>query len=156
MDELTIAIDSWGHKELEGYLLSLNGIYRVKIKDDDKLYINLRYDSKLITPKIIKMEILLFLDIARVPSIYSFDKHSKHKTLEYRIIRDDVCCEYCFRGTIEDLFDIDGIKKVESNFDKYYSPKDSIPCDKIEISVEYDPDILSLEDMKKIETDLNL
>lgn len=32
MSELTIAIDSWGHKELKEYLMSLNGILDVKIK----------------------------------------------------------------------------------------------------------------------------
>lgn len=54
MDELTIVIDHWSHKELEEYLMSLNGILDVKIKNDEKLEIYLKYDSTLITSKIIK------------------------------------------------------------------------------------------------------
>ncbi len=72
MSKLTIIIDNWGHKELKEYLMSLKGILDVEIKNDEQLDIYLKYDSSLITPKIIKMEITLFLDIAKIPSILSF------------------------------------------------------------------------------------
>lgn len=116
MDELTIVIDAWYNPELKEYLMSLNGILDVKIKNDKQLDIYLKYDRNLITPKIIKMEILLFLDIINIPSILSFDKHPKFKTNHDTIIRDDLCCEYCFKGFVDDLFEIDGIEKVESDF----------------------------------------
>ena len=122
MSELTIIIDNWGHKELKEYLMSLNGILDVIIKNEEQLEIHIKYNSNLITPKIIRLEILLFLDILKIPSILAFDKHSPIKISEYKIIRNDICCEYCFKGAIDDLFEIDGIEKVESNFNEenYY------------------------------------
>ncbi len=74
MSELTIVIDNWGHKELKEYLMSLKGVLDVEVKNDEQLEIYLKYDSSLITPKIVKMEITLFLNIVKIPSILSFDK----------------------------------------------------------------------------------
>ncbi len=48
MSRLTLIIESWGHKELESYLKSLNGINDVKIKNEDKLEIYIEYDSNII------------------------------------------------------------------------------------------------------------
>lgn len=150
MDELTIVIDHWSHKELEEYLMSLNGILDVKIKNDEKLEIYLKYDSTLITSKIIKMEILLFLDIMKIPSILSFDKYPKFKTSNYTIIRDNLCCEFCFKGAIDDLFEIEGIEKVESNFNEdCYDERE-----KIIINIKYNPNLISLEEMKQIELNI--
>lgn len=152
MDELTIIIDDLGHNELKEYLMSLNGISNVIIKDEKALEIYIKYDSNLITAKIIKIEILLFLDIIKVPSILAFDKHSTIKTFEYLIIRNDICCEYCFKSAIDDLYEIAGIEKVESNFDKenYYSQENII------ISIKYDPTLISVDDIKQIELNLNI
>jgi len=115
MSELTIIIDNWGHKELKEFLMSLNGILDVIIKNEEQLEIHIKYNPNLITSKIIRIEILLFLDILKIPSILAFDKHSTIETSEYKIIRNGICCEYCFKGAIDDLFEIDGIEKVESN-----------------------------------------
>ncbi len=156
MDELTIVIDNWGHKELEEYLNSLKGILKVIIKNEKQLEINIKYDSNLITPKIIKMEILFFLDIFKVPSILSFDKHSKYLTSSYTITRDDICCEFCFKGAIDDLFEIEGIEKVESNFNEEYLFKKYEERKKIIINVYYNPKLISFDDMKKIELKLNI
>lgn len=154
MAELTIVIDSWGHKELTEYLMSLNGILNVKIKNDEQLDVYLKYNSNLITPKIIKMEILLFLDMMKTPSILSFDKYPKFKTSNYTIIRDDLCCEYCFKGAIEDLFEIEGIEKVQSNFNEDYLFK---KCEeKITINIKYNPELINKEEMKQIELKLNI
>jgi len=90
MSELTIIIDNWGHKELKEYLMSLNGILDVIIKNEKQLEIYIKYNSNLITPKIIRLGILLFLDILKIPSILAFDKHSPIKTSEYKIIRNDI------------------------------------------------------------------
>ena len=120
MSEITIIIDNWGHEELKEYLMSLKGILDVEIKNDEQLDIYLKYDSSLITPKIIKMEITLFLNITKIPSILSFDKYPKFKTSNYTIIRDDLCCEYCYKGAIEDLFEIEGIETVKGNFNEDY------------------------------------
>lgn len=156
MDELTIVIDAWGHKELKEYLMSLNGILDVRIKDDEQLEVYLKYDSNLITPKIIKMEILLFLNIAKIPSILSFDKYPKFKTSNYTIIRDDLCCEFCFKGAIDDLFEIEGIEKVESNFNEDYLFKKYDEREKITINIKYNPNLISSEELKQIEIALNI
>ncbi len=154
MAELTIVIDDWGHKELKEYLMTLNGILDVKIKNDEQLNVYLKYNSNLITPKIIKMEIMLFLDMMKTPSMLSFDKYTKFKTSNYTIIRDDLCCEYCFKGAIEDLFEIEGIEKVQSNFNEDYFFKKGE--EKITINIKYNPDLISKEEMKQIELKLNI
>ena len=156
MDTLIITFDSWGHKELRKYLMSLKGILDVKVEDDDLLVIYLKYDCNVITPKMIKNEILLFLDIMKVPSIYSFDKCFKVKTSIYTIIRDDLCCEWCFKEAIEDLFDIDGIEKVESNFNDDYLTKSYDKREKIIIKVNYNPELISEDAMKQIESQLTI
>lgn len=154
MAELTIVIDDWGHKELKEYLMTLNGILDVKIKNDEQLNVYLKYNSNLITPKIIKMEIMLFLDMMKTPSMLSFDKYTKFKTSNYTIIRDDLCCEYCFKGAIEDLFEIEGIEKVQSNFNEDYFFKKGE--EKITINIKYNPDLIRKEEMKQIELKLNI
>ncbi len=163
MSEITIIIDNWGHEELKEYLMSLKGILDVEIKNveheiksDEQLDIYLKYDSNLITPKIIKMEITLFLNITKIPSILSFDKYPKFKTSNYTIIRDDLCCEYCYKGAIEDLFEIEGIETVKGNFNEDYLFKKYEEREKITINIEYNPNLLKAEDMKQIELKLNI
>lgn len=157
MSELTITLDSWGHNELKDYLLSLNGIFDVTIKNEGELEIHIKYNSSLTTSKIIKYEILLFLDILKIPAMLAFDKHSANETSEYKIIRDDICCEYCLEGAIDDLFEIEGIEKVECNFNKtYYYKKENDKRENIIINIKYNKDLLNIEDMKLIESKLNI
>lgn len=63
------------------------------------------------------MEILLYLDIVKIPSIISFDKHSKSNIKKDIIVIKDLCCEYCLKGMIDDLLDINGIESAYSDFD---------------------------------------
>lgn len=153
MNELTIEIDCWIHKEFKDYLLSLNGVYEVNIEDKENLIINIKYDSNLMKLKILKLEILLFLGILHTPCVISFDKHCKNKTEEYEIIIKDLCCEYCLKGMIDDLFSIDGVEKACCNLEKVYeSPtnqKDII------INISYDPKLISIEEIRKIELNFN-
>ena len=148
MSELNIIIDNFGHKELKEYLMSLNGIFDVKITNDEYLDIYLKYDSSLITLNIIKMEIFNFLDIMKNPSMIAFNKYSKCKKLNYIIIRDKICCEYCFKGAIDDLFNIEGIEEVNSN---YLEKKENIIID-----IKYNPNIISEEEIRKKELKLNI
>ncbi len=71
--------------------MALNGIKFVKISNNRNLSIYLKYDSNLITAKIIKKELLLFLDI-KIPAIISFNKYAKLKTADYTIIKEDLYC----------------------------------------------------------------
>lgn len=156
MKELYISLDTWGHKELKDYLMSLEGIFEVNIEDTNKLDVYLKYNSNLITPKIIKMEILLFLNIVKTPSLLSFNKYPKFKTLNYTIVRDDLCCEYCFKGTIDDLFEIEGIEQVESNFNEDYLFQNYEDREKIKINIKYNPNLIDSDTMKQIESNLNI
>lgn len=105
MKELTLILDSFGHKDLKEYLGSLNGVIEVIIKNENNLEIYIKYDSKLITSKILKSEMFLFLDILKIPSIIAFDKHTRQELRKYLLDNEKIhCCEYCLKGTIEDLF----------------------------------------------------
>ena len=48
-----------------------------------------------------------------------FDKNNviEYKTLTY--IMGSICCEYCYKGLIEELFENDKIKSVKTNFDMH-------------------------------------
>lgn len=157
MNELTIVIDHLGDDELKDYLMSLKGILQVIVKKDERLKIYIKYNSDLITLKIIKMEILLFLDIIKIPSIIAFDKHTTVKTSDYEISRCDICCEYCLKGAIEELFEIAGIEKVETNFYKnnYYQKKKD-ERDNVLINIKYNPTLISNHEMEQIELKLNI
>ena len=148
MKELTFVIDWAIHDELKDYLMSLNGISNVIINNDKYLKINIKYDSNLISGKIIEMELFLFLDVTKTPSIISFNKHFKGKLETYIIDKNSICCEYCLKGAIEDLFEIEGIEKVETNFGQ----KDNNTI----INIGYNPKLISIDKMKEIEIELNI
>lgn len=153
MSELTFIIDYWSKlNKLKQYLMSLNGILDiiiVIIKNEELSGIHINYDSNLITPQIIKSEILSFFDL---PVILSFDKHSMVETSNYKMIRDDLCCEFCFKGVITKLFEIEGIEQVESDLE-YLLEKD-YECDNVVINIKYNPNIISIEEIKKIELNI--
>ena len=155
MSQLNIVIDSWEIKGLKEYLRALNGIQDIVVKSEKYLDIYLKYDSKLITPAIIKKEILLYLDI-KVPSFISFNKYAKIKTKNYTIVRNDICCEYCFKNAIEELMEIDGIEKVKSNYMDDYFLKKSAEREKMTINIEYNPKIIDTLKMKQIELNLTI
>ena len=146
MKELTITFDNvWLDKELKEYLLSQNGIHNVEFENET---INIKYSPKVITIKIIKLEILAFMDILKMPSIISFNKYSKNMLTKTTIIVKDLCCEYCLKGMIEELLLINGIEKVNTNFD-YSNKKDVV------INIEYDNQLKTKEDIEMLETKFN-
>lgn len=150
MSELTIVIDYWSHKELKDYLMNLSGILEIIIKNEEQLKIYIKYNPDLINSIMIKNEILLFLNI-KVPSLISFDKHTNTRTNNYRIVRNNICCEYCLKAAIADLFEINGIEKVESIFNNI----DDVQKEVI-IYIKYDSNLLSIDDMKQIELKLDI
>lgn len=149
--KLTLEIDYWMHKELKDYLLSLDGVFDVTIQDEGNFFVHIEYNPDLISTKILKVETLLFLDALRMPCLVSFDKHATYKTKSYNIIIKDLCCEFCFRGFIDDLFMIDGIVKAESQFiDEPYQSKQNVT-----ISIFYNPELINEEEIKKLEIKFN-
>lgn len=156
MQELTIIIDYLEHNELKEYLMSLNGILAVTVKNNNNLEINIKYDSQIIGIQRIRMEILLFLDILKIPSILAFDKHSNVTTSKYQFIINDLCCEYCFKGIIDDLLLIEGIEKVTSNFNKeIWEEKTYDEREKVMININYNSHLITLNQIKQIESKIN-
>ena len=102
------------------------------------------------------MEITLFLNITKIPSLLSFNKYPKFETSNYTITRDDLCCEYCYKGAIDDLFEIEGIEMAKGNFNEDYLFKKYENREKIIINIKYDPNLISTEEMKQIELKLNI
>jgi len=153
MQKFTLKTDSFEFKELDNYLLSIRGIKKVEIKNEDLVIITVTYDEKVIVENIIKLEILAFLKALKWPSFYEFDRHSKEKTMLYKIERDSICCEFCYAGIIEDLYDINGIVKVESNFyNKFFTNRHN--GEKYFINIYYNPLLLTEKEMKEIEDKL--
>lgn len=133
------------NKELKDYLLTLNGILEVIFNDiENTIYIKYNNDINL---KVLMLEIKSFIHNINIPDIIAFDKCCNN-TMSYDIIIKELCCEYCLMNNIEELLLIDGINKVSTNFDK--SKKN------IRISIEFNPNIITLNEIKKIEDKFNI
>lgn len=117
MDRITLKIDSWVFidNDLINYLFLLNGVILTTV-DDVNNEINVEYDSSIIPLKLLKMEILLYLDL-KFPSIILFDKHASNDDIKKDTITiNDLCCEYCLNAMIEELLEIDGIESAYTDF----------------------------------------
>ena len=147
MKKLTYEFNFWNHKELKDYLLSLDGVKKVDIDDEKNLILDIEYDEKKIGPKTLKLEVLAFMDVD-YPSLVWFDLHEKN-TKKYTMLIKDVCCEYCYMDMIEELFNTEGIAFAKSNYDVVDF------CFNVKLEVEYDSELISLDDIKKIEKELN-
>lgn len=114
---LKIEYSNFLDDDLLNYLSSLNGVILSKL-DNENNEIYVEYDPLVISLKLLKMEILLYLDITKTPSIISFDKHNNNNNIKKDIIIiKDLCCEYCLKSMIEDLLETDGIESAYTDFD---------------------------------------
>lgn len=149
MKKITLKIDCllFFNNDIINYLLGLNGIKLVKINTESK-EIYVEYDSNIISLKILKMEILLYLDVLNVPSIISFNKHLDGDLEKYIITIKDLCCEYCLKGMIEDLLEYDGIISAYSNFDY-------INNFNVNIYITYDSNLIKKEKLDELTVKLN-
>ena len=149
MKELTLKVEHlFGiDEEFELYMKDFNGVEDAKF-DNDTLDIYIKYEEEKISLNRIKLEVLFFLGLNTIPSLLAFDKHSKNKLNNIDIIIEDLCCEYCFKGIIEELLFIDGIEKVDSDFD--YTNKRNV-----HINISYDENIISEERIKELEKNMN-
>lgn len=143
--ELTLKYDCLIDKEIKDYLLKINGIEDIKINlDTGEIYI--KYNN--ISIKLIFMEVELFLDVVKLPSLIGFNKHSKNKLLDYEMVINDLCCEYCLKINIDILFETEGIESVGTDFD-YINNKD------VKIFIKYDNNKIDIESIKKLESEFN-
>lgn len=150
MNKLTLGIEysDFLNKEVINYLNSINGINHCEIDSkNNKIYVE--YDSSIISIKVLKIEILLYLDLTKTPSIISFDKHNDAKSIrKHTIIIKDLCCEYCLKGMIEDLLEIEGIESAHTDFD-YINKSD------INIFITYNSRLINNIKIKKLEEKFN-
>lgn len=149
MKELTLKVEYlYGvDEEFELYMKDFNGIEEAKY-DKDTLDVYIKYDEIKISLNRIKLEVFLFLGINTIPSLLAFDKHSKNKLEKATITIKDLCCEYCLMGMIEELLFIDGIDKVDSDFD-YMNKKN------VKFNIMYDENIISADKIKELEKNMN-
>ena len=147
MKKLTLVFNFWNHKELKDYLLSLKGVNVVSINDEEDLVIDFEYDEKEISPKILRYEVLAFMEVS-YPSLVSFNLHEAN-TKKYKIVVKDVCCEYCFMDMIDELFATKGIISANSDYDviKYHY--------NVNLYIEYDPMFITGDDLKRMEEEYN-
>ncbi len=151
MAKVTFVLHSWGHQELQSYLLSLEGIQEVSIENNETIKIEVTYEPSLISAYRIRLEIYLFLNHIKGPSVLlAFDKHFEGKLACDRLEIKNLCCEYCYMSGIDTLFEKKGIEKAEGNYDPQKDDRD------VFIDIFYNPEVLTLEDIKQIEKDLDL
>ena len=149
MNKLTIKIEDsiYLNNDLEKYLNSLDGVISSKVDiDNDSIYIE--YDSSIISLKVLKTELIMYLDIKKVPSILAFDKHTENNIKDTIVIKD-LCCEYCLKGMIEELLEIDGIESAYTDFD--YHNKSNV-----NIFISYNDKVINKEKINEISDKLNV
>lgn len=151
MKKITIELDTWGHKELNDYLLTVKGINSVTTKDEKNISVMINYDPTIINEKMIRLELDLFFNTSKEPSMISFDKHEKADN-KYQIIIKYLCCEYCLKGMIEDLYEKDGIVSAKSDFDFIHVDKRNY--ENVTIDITYNNKI-DLKQIKELEIEFN-
>ena len=128
---MKLVLDDNISEELKDFLLTQDGILAVKLnRNDDLTVLDIEYNEKT-TPIIIMKFIELFQE-NKYSILFEFDKGTKgnFKVLKHTI--DDMCCDYCYRGLVMDLFENKKVKSVKSNFDH------TMPAFNIEFIIEYD------------------
>mgnify|MGYP001851919962 FL=1 len=149
MQKLTLKLDCsvLYDEDLNKYLTSLKGVNLVKI-DKNNFDIYIEYNSNIISLKILKYEILYCLNLLRIPSIIGFDKHSTCMISKKKIVIKDLCCEYCLKGMMEDLLEIEGITSAYTDFD--YTNKKGV-----NIYITYDENLITNNSLEEIERKFN-
>jgi copper chaperone CopZ len=145
---MKLILDDIVNEELKKYLLMQDGIDDVVFDNENFLAkLNIEYNKKT-TPEIIMKYIELFQK-NKYSILFEFDKGTMgdFRLLKYTI--DDMCCEYCYKGLIMDLFENEKIKSVKSNFDF------NKPAFDIEFLIEYNEDYSEQELIQYIKEKYN-
>lgn len=145
---MKLILDDIVNEELKKYLLMQDGIDDVAFDNENFLAkLNIEYNKKT-TPEIIMKYIELFQK-NKYSILFEFDKGTigDFRLLKYTI--DDMCCEYCYKGLVMDLFENEKIKSVKSNFDF------NKPAFDIEFLIEYSEDYSEQELIQYIKEKYN-
>ena len=130
---MKLVIDDSINEELKDYLTEQLGITEASIDYNNTIpVLNVKYNDKT-TPEIVMKYIELFQK-RKYSILFGFDKDTlgDFNVLKYTV--DDMCCEYCYRNLVMDLFENKKIKSVKSNFDF------NMPHYNIEFIIEYAKD----------------
>ena len=123
---MKLVLDDIMFSELKEYLLDQDGIEDVTITNNE---LEIKYNDKT-SPKIIMKHINLFQKYD-FSNILSFNKNQYFEVKILKYLIKDMCCEYCYKGLVGDLFNNEHVNAVSSNYDK------SSAFD-IEFTIEYD------------------
>lgn len=127
---MKILLDDILDDEIKEYLLSQNGINSVKLKKKDfKTEVSIECDDNI--SHLIIMKYIDLFQQNKYPTILEFNKAFKNKTKKLKYVVKDMCCEYCYKSLVMNLFEKEFINSVKSNFDFYK------PAFNVELEVEY-------------------
>lgn len=127
---MEIKLDSTVNPELKDFLLSQEGIINVEINYDNYfIKLNIKLNEKT-NPSIVMKYIELF-EKYKYSNLVEFNKEDNKKSKILKYIIDDMCCEFCYKDLVMELFKNDKIKSVKSNFDL------NKPTVNIEFIIEY-------------------
>jgi len=127
---MELLIDDSLDDEIKDFLLSLDGVVKVDLNREDYISrLNIDFNNK--TNHIIIMKFIELFQKYNYSQLLEFDKGygGNYKVLKYTI--NDMCCEYCYKGLVMDLFENNMIKSVKSNFEF------NKPVYNIEFIIEY-------------------
>lgn len=128
---MKVILDDFVNKELIDYLKTQEGILEVKLSEvDNYIEVDVKHNEK-ITPSIIMKYIDLFLE-STYPSIIEFDKKLPVKTKHLHYEAGDMCCEYCYKGFVKEIFEDNKIVSFKSTYDICN------PAIDIKFEIEYD------------------
>jgi len=145
---MKITLDNIFDFELKEYLLSQNGIEDVKIVNKEFISeIDITTNDE-ITPIMILKYIELYQN-EQLPIMIGFNKTTNFRIKKIKYIVDDMCCEYCYKGFITELFKNENVKSVVSNFD-YHKPAFNI-----EFLIEYNGNYQEKELINYIKEKIN-
>ena len=124
-------LDDILNDELKEYLLAQEGVIDVDFTAKDYITeLNIKTDKK-ISPIIVYKHIQLF-------------QNNDYSTL----LGFDICCDYCYKGLIEELFENNNIKAVKSNYDFNRTSSD------VNLEIEYNSDYKEKDLVKFLEEEI--
>lgn len=145
MAKLTLTIDTIMYHGLEQYIESLEGVSKVLITNKTYLIITITYDDSKIDINTLKLEILLYLNLSKTPSIIGFNKYKNGNYQEYKTSINDFCCEYCLKNMLEILLSNPNISAVTTDYNA-----DTCNTKKLKMTITYNLDNTNSKEILKL------
>lgn len=145
MAKLTLTIDTIMYQGLEQYIESLEGVSKVLITNKGCLIITITYDNSKIDINTLKLEILLYLNLSKTPSIIGFNKYKKGNYKEYKTSINDFCCEYGLKNMLEILLSNPNISAVTTNYNT-----ETCNTKKLTMTITYNLDNTNFKEILKL------